>query len=408
MKFLEAIGLALSAIKAHKLRSFLTLLGIIFGVAVVIVVVSMVEGFNNYFESKISDLGSNAFVVDKMGIVTSMQEWMEKSRKNKDIKMDDLKAIKEKTNPAIVKDAAAQTRRRGTVKYESKALQDVLIQGATANLLDIDSTKIEQGRFFTQTEEDHGDAVCFVGYEIVKQYFLSVDPIGREIKIEGRPFRIIGIAQEKGSVFGNPQDNFLIMPISTYQNIFGSRGTIALRVAATGKESLEQAQDEVRVILRAKRHLKYEDPDNFGIVSSEALNGIRDRIFGTISIVAVGVTSIALVVGGIVIMNMMLVSVTERTREIGVRKSLGAKRSDILKQFLAESTTLSLVGGAAGVGLAYGVSKIVTYALSFPTTLPLFWTFMALTVSASIGLFFGIYPAMKAAKLDPIDALRAD
>jgi putative ABC transport system permease protein len=408
MKFLEAIGLALAAIKAHKLRSFLTLLGIIFGVAVVIVVVSMVEGFNNYFESKISDLGSNAFVVDKMGIVTSMQEWMDKSRKNKDIKMDDLKAIKERTNPAIIKDAAAQTRRRGTVKYDSKALQDVLIQGATANLLDIDSTKLEQGRFFTQTEEDHADAVCFVGHEIVKQYFLSIDPIGREIKVEGRPFRIIGVAQEKGSVFGNPQDNFLIMPISTYQNIFGSRGTIALRVAATGMETLEQAQDEVRVILRAKRHLKYEDPDNFGIVSSDALNGIRDRIFGTISIVAVGVTSIALVVGGIVIMNMMLVSVTERTREIGVRKSLGAKRSDILKQFLAESTTLSLVGGAVGVALAYGVSKIVTYALSFPTTLPLFWTFMALTVSASIGLFFGIYPAMKAAKLDPIEALRAD
>jgi putative ABC transport system permease protein len=408
MKFLEAIGLALSAIKAHKLRSFLTLLGIIFGVAVVIVVVSMVEGFNNYFESKISDLGSNAFVVDKMGIITSMQEWMEKSRKNKDIKMDDLKAIKEKTNPAIVKDAAAQTRRRGTVKYESKALEDVLIQGATSNLLDIDSTKIEQGRFFTQTEEEHADAVCFVGHEIVKQYFLAVDPIGREIKIDGRPFRIIGIAQEKGSVFGNPQDNFLIMPISTYQNIFGSRGTIALRVAATSMETLEQAQDEVRVILRAKRHLKYQDADNFGIVSSDALNGIRDRIFGTVGIVAVGVTSIALVVGGIVIMNMMLVSVTERTREIGVRKSLGAKRSDILKQFLAESTTLSLVGGAAGVALAYGVSKIVTYALSFPTTLPLFWTIMALTVSASIGLFFGIYPAMKAAKLDPIEALRAD
>src|ERR1044072_4892414 len=201
MKFLEAIGLAFAALKAHKLRSFLTLLGIIFGVAVVIVVVSMVEGFNNYFESKISDLGSNACVVDKMGIITSMQEWMEKSRKNKDIKLDDLKAIKEKTNPAIVKDAAAQTRRRGTIKYESKALQDVLIQGATANLLDIDSTKIEQGRVFTQTEEDQGDAVCFVVYEIVKQYFLAIDPIGREIKVEGRPFRIIGVAQEKGSVF---------------------------------------------------------------------------------------------------------------------------------------------------------------------------------------------------------------
>jgi putative ABC transport system permease protein len=406
MNFLEALGLAGSAIKAHKLRSFLTLLGIIFGVAVVIVVVSLIEGFNKYFEDKISDLGSNAFVVDKMGIVTSMQEWIDKSKKNKDIKLEDLEAIK--ANRTYIKDAAGMMRRRLTVKYETQTLQDVMMMGVTANMVDIDTIKVGQGRYISPEEEQHARSTCFVGYEFVKQFFPATDPIDKEIKIEGRPFRIVGVAQEIGTVMGNPRDNFVIIPISTYQNMFGSRGSISIKVAATSQENIERAQDEARVVLRSRRHLKYEDADNFGIVSSEALNNMRDRIFGTIGIVAVGVTSISLVVGGIVIMNMMLVSVTERTREIGIRKSLGAKRGDILKQFLAESTILSLFGGLVGVGLAFGLGKLITALVSLPTTLPLFWTIMALTVSASIGLFFGIYPAMKAAKLDPIEALRAD
>ncbi|MBI3653512.1 MAG: ABC transporter permease [Acidobacteria bacterium] len=406
MNFFEALRLAINAIKAHKLRSFLTLLGIIFGVAVVIVVVSLIEGFNKYFEEKISDLGSNAFVVDKMGIVTSMQEWIDKSKKNKDIKVEDLEAIK--ANPTYVKDAAGMMRRRLTVKYESQSLQDVMMMGVTANMVDIDTVKIGQGRYISSEEEQHARPTCFIGYELVKQFFPATDPLDKEIKIEGRPFRIVGVAQEIGTVMGNPRDNFIIIPLTTYQNMFGSRGSISLKIAATSQQTIERAQDEVRVILRSRRHLKYADADTFGIVSSEALNNLRDRIFGTIGIVAVGVTSISLVVGGIVIMNMMLVSVTERTREIGIRKSLGAKRSDILKQFLAESTMLSLFGGLVGVGLAYALGKLVTALVSLPTTLPLFWTIMALTVSASIGLFFGIYPAMKAAKLDPIEALRAD
>jgi putative ABC transport system permease protein len=406
MNFFESISLALSAVLAHKLRSFLTLLGIIFGVATVIVVVSLIEGFNKYFNDKIADLGSNAFVVNKMGIVTSMQEWIERSKKNKDIKLDDLRAIKE--NPTYVRDAAAMSRRRGTAKHGTQVLQDVEITGVSANMVDIDSVKVEQGRYIAPQEEEHGRFTCFVGHEIVKQFFPAVDPLDREIKIDGRPFRIVGIAQEMGTVFGNPRDSFIIIPISTYQNVYGSRGSIAIRVAAIGPESIEQAQDEVRVVMRSRRHLNYNDPDNFGIVTSDALNNLREQIFGTISIVAIGVTSIALIVGGIVIMNIMLVSVTERTREIGVRKSLGAKRKDIVRQFLAESTVLSLLGGCIGVMIAYGLSKLATVFFDLPTALPIFWTFMALATSASIGLFFGIYPAWKAAKLDPIEALRAD
>jgi putative ABC transport system permease protein len=406
MRFFEAMGLALSSIKAHKLRSFLTLLGIIFGVATVIVVVSLIEGFNKYVDEKIADLGSNAFIVNKMGMVTSLQEWIDRNKKNKDIKLDDLRAIQD--HPVYVRDAAAMIRRRGELKRGTQTLQDVEMMGVSYNMIDIDTVKIGQGRYISHDEDEHSRYTCFVGYDIVNKFFPSVDPLEKEIKIDGRPFRIVGVAQEIGSVFGNPRDGFVLIPISTFQNIYGSRGSISIRVAATNPDTITNAQDEVRVILRGRRHLNYDDPDNFGIVTSDGINNLRQQIFGTVSIVTVGVTSIALVVGGIVIMNMMLVSVTERTREIGLRKSLGARRRDILKQFLAESTALSLFGGCVGVAMAWGLAKLGTLLLSVPTALPIFWTVMALTVSASIGLFFGIYPAYKAARLDPIEALRAD
>ena len=406
MKFFESVLLAFSAILAHKLRSFLTLLGIIFGVATVIVVVSLIEGFNKYFNDKIADMGSNAFVVNKMGIVTSMQEWIERNKKNKDIKLDDLRAIKE--HPTYVKDAAATMRRRGKIKRETQLLEDVELLGVSANMVYIDSIKVDQGRYISPTEEEHSRYACFIGYGVANQLFPGVDPLDKEIKIEGLPFRIVGIAQEIGTVFGNPRDNFVIMPISTYQSVYGSRGSIGIKVQAIGPDAIEKAQDEVRVVMRSRRHLNYNDPDNFGIVTSDALNKLREQIFGTISIVAIGVTSISLVVGGIVIMNIMLVSVTERTREIGIRKSLGARRTDIVRQFLSESTVLSLLGGCIGVAIAYGLGKLATVLFDLPTALPILWTFIALSVSASIGLFFGIYPAWQAAKLDPIEALRAD
>jgi len=398
--------LALATIAAHKLRSFLTLLGIILGVATVIVVVTLVEGFNGYVEDKIANLGSNAFVVNKLGFITSFQEFIKKNKRNKDITLDDLRAILD--HPTYVRTAAAMSFRRGEVKYETKSLQDFSIRGASANMIDIDTTKVDQGRYISNEDEEHARYACFVGHDIVNQLFPMTDPVGKSIKIEGLEFQIVGTAQEIGTIFGNPQDTFVVIPISTYQKIYGSRGSLMLRVSATGPDMLERAQDEVRVVLRARRHLNYQDEDNFGIVTSDAINNLRQQMFGTISFVAVMVTSICLVVGGIVIMNMMLVSVTERTQEIGIRKSLGARRRDILKQFLAESTVLSLFGGAVGVGLAYGLSKLGSALLSLPTALPIFWTVLALVVSASIGLFFGIYPAWKAAKLDPIVALRAE
>ncbi len=406
MRFLEAIRLALSAITAHKLRSFLTLLGIIVGVATVIVVVTLIEGFNKYFEEKIADLGSNAFVVNKLGLITSLQDFLERNKKNKDIKLDDLRAIKE--HPAYVKDAAAYSGKVVDVRYGSQVLNDIRLRGVTHNLIEIDTMKVGQGRYIGREEEENCSYSCFVGSNIVNQFFPALDPIGREIKIDGRPFRIIGVAQEIGNVFGQPQDNFAVIPLATFHKIYGSRGWLSIKVAATSSENVGRAIDEVRVTLRGRRHLNYNDADNFGIVTSDAINGIREKIFGTISIVTIGVTSIALIVGGIVIMNIMLVSVTERTREIGVRKSLGARRRDILRQFLVESTVLSLMGGCIGVSLAYAIAKVGAAVFSLPTALPIIWTVTALIVSASIGLFFGVYPAWKAAKLDPISALRAD
>jgi putative ABC transport system permease protein len=398
--------LALATIAAHKLRSFLTLLGIILGVATVIVVVSLIEGFNAYVEDKIANLGSNAFIVNRLGFITSFQEYIEKNKRNKNITNDDLRAILE--HRSYVKMAAAMVFRRGDVKYGTKSLEDYSIRGASFDMIDIDTTKVDQGRYIGNEDEEHARYTCFAGHDIVSQLFPTTDPIGKTIKVEGREFEIVGTAQEIGTVFGNPQDNFVIIPISTYQKIYGSRDSLMLRVAATGPDALEKAQDEVRVVMRARRHLNYKDDDNFGIITSDAINNLRQQIFGTISVVAIAVTSICLVVGGIVIMNMMLVSVTERTQEIGIRKSLGARRQDILKQFLAESTVLSLLGGAVGVGAAYGISKLGSALLSLPTALPILWTTLALLVSASIGLFFGIYPAWKAAKLDPIVALRAE
>jgi putative ABC transport system permease protein len=218
----------------------------------------------------------------------------------------------------------------------------------------------------------------------------------------------VGVAEEIGTVFGQPQDNFVYVPLATYLKAYGTLSPLSVKVSAVSAEAMDDAVDEVRTILRAKRHIAYAEADTFDIVTPEAVNKFREQLTGTISVVALGVTSIALVVGGIVIMNIMLVSVTERTREIGVRKSLGARRTDILKQFLAESTLLALLGGALGVGVAYGLSRVVTMLMSLPTALPIAWTVAALAVSAGVGLFFGIYPAWRASKLDPIVALRAD
>lgn len=408
MSWMETVKMALDAIWAHKLRSFLTLLGVIIGVAAVIVVVMLLEGFNAYFKEQVASLGSNAFMVNRFGLVTSLEEFIEATKRNKDITSEDLQAILSNPRRRYVLDAASVKSTQGQVKYGSQVLQDVVIRGVSHNMVDIDSVRVAEGRYVSREEEEHSRTTCFVGTDIVKEFFSGVDPIGKEIKIGGLPFRVVGVAVEIGTVLGQPQDNFIIIPITTFEKLYGHVGSISIRVAAINADSINKAVEEVRVVLRNRRHLKYNEPDNFGILTSEAINNFYESVVKTIQLAIVGVASIALLVGGIVIMNIMLVSVAERTREIGIRKSIGARRGDILMQFLSESVTLSMMGGIIGMGMAYLTGRVLAWQLDLPIALPIGWTIAAMVVSATIGLFSGVYPAYRAAGLDPVESLRSE
>lgn len=409
MSFLESIKLAASAIWVHKLRSFLTLLGVIFGVATVIVVVSLIEGFNNYVDEKIADIGTNAFSVRKFSIedFSSVERLEQARRRNKDVTLDDYAALRAARGHAI-QDVGAATEQLGELKYGAQTLFEVRIQAITANMIEINRVEIATGRAFTPAEEEKNRLVCYIGADVAERFFPDRSGVGEFIKIDGRPFQVLGIAKALGSIFGQSRDKFVTIPLSTFMNIYGSRRTIAISVTSTSPATYLDAIDEARVTMRTRRRLGPAEMDNFGIITPAAINNLRDKIFGTIQVVAIGVTSIALVVGGIVIMNIMLVSVTERTKEIGIRKSLGARRRDILKQFLAESVALALSGGVIGVGIAYALAKLVAALTPIPTSLPLVAVTAALFVSGSVGLISGVYPAWKAARLDPIVALRAE
>jgi putative ABC transport system permease protein len=408
MPFLEALKLALSSILGHKLRSFLTLLGVIFGVATVIVVVSLIEGFNAYVDEKIANIGTNAFAVSKYSIedFASVEALNAARRRNKDITLDDAAAIAARGGP--IHEVGAKEDAVGEVKFGPINLSRVHISATTPNIADIERIEAAAGRYFLKSEEENRRNVTFIGADIADKLFPTANPLGQMIRIDGRPFEVIGVGQAKGSVFGQPQDMYVAMPLSTFLAIYGSRRSISLSVTSSSPATYPDAVEETRVVMRTRRKLSPNDKDNFGIITPEAINELRNNIFGTIQVAAIGITSISLVVGGIVIMNIMLVSVTERTKEIGIRKSIGARKSDILKQFLAESTMLSLLGGAIGIGIAYALAKLVAVLTPVPTVLPLFAVTAALVVSASVGLISGVYPAWRAAKLDPIEALRAE
>lgn len=408
MLFFEALKLAISSILAHKLRSFLTLLGVIFGVATVIVVVSLIEGFNAYVDEKIANIGTNAFAVQRFSIedFSSVEALNAARRRNKDVGPDDLKALKELGG--AVRDAGGKSGSSADVKFGEKTLFNIQINGTTPNIAEIEKIEASSGRYFLNNEEESKRYVCFIGSEVAEKLFPTADPIGQTIKIDGRSFQIIGVGEPLGSSFGQSRDMYVSVPLSTFLSIYGVRRSIGISVTSTSPETYEDAIEEARTLMRVRRKLAPSEKDTFGIVTPSAINELRDKIFGTIQVVAIGVTSISLVVGGIVIMNIMLVSVTERTKEIGIRKSIGARQGDILRQFLAESTSLALLGGAIGVAVAYLIAKLVAVGFGIPTALPLVWVTIALFVSSSVGLVSGVYPAWKAAKLDPIEALRAE
>ncbi len=412
MKLIETLKLALAAIWAHKLRSALTLLGMIIGVTAVVVVVSLIEGFNRYVDEKIAGVGAKAFTVQRFNPFEDFKDTdtiAAATRRNKDLTLDEFDYLRAHAT-LIDKLGAGARPTLVEVKRGAQVLEDVQVDGETANVAEIKNTDIADGRFFSESENTAAARVAFLGADVATKLFPTTNAIGEDISIAGLPFRVLGVAVAKGTVLGIPQDNYITIPLKTYANTFGGLGRgRSLYFIATAKndKQFNDAVEEARQIMRARRRVPANEKDNFGIITPDAITGLRDRIFGSIFIVAIAVPAIALVVGGIVIMNIMLVSVTERTKEIGIRKALGARRMDILRQFLVEAVTLSAIGGATGVTLAWVVGRVLT-AVFFPTFLSLAAIVIAVSVSGGIGVAAGIFPAWKAAKLDPIEALRAD
>ena len=408
MQFLESILQALVSLKANKLRSLLTLVGVIIGVGTIITVVSIISGMNKYVADQLATLGPTTFFIDKWGIPLSEDDWW-KAMKRKDLNLDDMKAIESGCPSCEEVGALAQTNLK--VKYRNQHINNVEVKGITANIEKITDIITESGYSPTDFDVDHRRQVALVGWEIKDKLFGAIDPLGKEIKIGDHYFTVIGIAKKRGSFLGENQDNFVMIPITTFHKLFYEKSNswnywFAIFVKASDYKSVETAQDETRLILRARRHLKYHDSDNFGIKTADAFMQIWKGFTLGAFIAMIGIASIALVVGGIGIMNIMLVSVRERTKEIGIRKAVGAKRKNILWQFLAESATISVVGGIIGILGGFSIAKILSVAISLPSTVALGSVIAGVVMSLSVGIFFGVYPAMKAAKLDPIEALR--
>ncbi|HEX4076874.1 MAG TPA: ABC transporter permease [Candidatus Acidoferrales bacterium] len=402
----EAVNIATASLWAHKMRSVLTLLGVVIGVMSVIAVVSLVNGLNDYVAEKIFNLGADVFMVNRSpSIITNIDQW-ESAQKRKKFHFDDYEALRDNCRRCVA--VAAEVEKVGQVKYGTNTLDDSNIIGFTQEMPEVYSRELAEGRYFTRLDVARGAQICDVGFDIVDKLLPGSDPIGKEIRVDTGECEIIGVAKKRGSVMGQSQDNWVIMPITTYQGIYSANDSVRLWVKAAGTQALDTTMDEVRMLLRARRHVEYQDPDDFAMETNASFLQIWGSISSTFFGVTIGIASISLIVGGIVIMNIMLVSVSERTREIGLRKSLGARQADIRMQFLIESATIAAVGGAVGVILGILLAKIVSLTTSLPSSVQIWSVLMGLIVATGVGLFFGVYPASKAARLDPVVALRSE
>ncbi|MEO7538432.1 MAG: ABC transporter permease [Pyrinomonadaceae bacterium] len=411
MNFAETLKLALSAIWAHKLRSFLTLLGMIIGVTAFMIVLSVLQGFNVYIDEKIAGIGSNSFTIQRFSFEDFKDTDMiaAAQRRNKQFTLDDLEFIRSRSH-IINRIGAKAGGNRRTVKAGDNIMEDVTVDGAEPVIREIEKTDIAEGRYFTDAENNNAMRVAFIGKDVADKLFPRGGAVGQEFVINGIPYRVLGIMTAKGTVFGRPQDAFIQLPLKTYgANFGGFRGSRYLYFVATAPSDklFKDAVDEARILMRLRRSVPAGEKDTFGIVTPDAISGLRDSLFGTTFIVILAVPAIALLVGAIVIMNIMLVAVTERTKEIGIRKSLGARQSDILRQFLFEAAALSAIGGIIGLILAKLGGFIIT-TLFIKTVIPWYAAVIAIGVSAAVGILAGLFPAWKAAQLDPIEALRAD
>lgn len=403
----ESIAMAMSSLWSSKLRTFLTLLGIIIGVLTIITVVSIIQGLNNYVYSKMAFYGANDFSIRKFSLTVRTIKDLREQFARKDLTLEDMKLIRSRCNACELVGASTDTSR--TVKSQNQSLKGVSVRGVT-HIDHLIGSVLEMtgGRHIQRKDEDHSRYVCIIGNDITEKLFPYTDPLGKRIKVGQQSFLVIGLGQKKGKILGFSQDNYVLIPITTFQKLYGSRRSININIHTSSQETMLEAQEEVRTILRSKRHLAYDDSDDFSFQTSETFIQLYKSATSSIFFAMIIVSSLALIVGGIVIMNIMFVAVSERTKEIGIRMAVGARRMDILFQFLIESAVISTVGGIIGIILGFIIASIVTATTSLPSSVEPISIAVAILVSTSVGVFFGIYPASKAAKLDPIESIRAE
>jgi putative ABC transport system permease protein len=402
----ESIRLALASIWANKLRSLLTLLGNIVAVSSIITVVSLIQGVNGAVTSAIvSDLGADSFTIQRMGIVRNQDE-ADKQRNNPRVTLEDARAIR-KFGTAI-EAVMAQAQTSTTVAYGTDELQAIQVQGVSEDYVEFATFDAERGRMISPIEIARNRPVTLLGWQTADRLFGAGDPLDKIVKVAGLPFTVVGVSKKKGSFFGQSLDEFVVIPLPQYQKLFGSRQSLALMVKPRDASLVTEAKDEARMALRIERRLNVREDDNFGIVGSDSVLDIYNQATAGIFAVLVGVVALSLVVGGIVIMNIMLMVVSERTREIGLRKALGAKRRDIMSQVLTESITLSLTGGVIGIAIGFAFARGLAAVTPLPASLELWSVALGVVITGLVGLFFGWYPARRAAMLDPIEALRRE